>query len=160
MPPALSTNQDGTISIGNTADGIRLEGGSIDNNIGGSSLTAGANVVSGNGQHGVIITSIDTDDNTISFNLIGLNKAGTAALANGESGVILSGSTDRNNIDGNVISGNTKYGVHVTGIGTNGNIIKGNYIGTDITGSVAVIHSVVFGWMQVPTLLSLAGIAP
>ena len=40
----------------------------------------------------------------------------------------------------NVISGNSTDGVEITGSGTTGNIVAGNYIGTDITGTVAIAN--------------------
>ena len=80
---------------------------------------------------------------TITGNLIGTNAAGTAALANGNDGIDLVGSSF-NVIGGttagagNVISGNTSDGVEITGSGTTGNVVAGNLIGTDVTGTVAL----------------------
>ena len=41
---------------------------------------------------------------------------------------------------GNVISGNTTDGVEISGTGTTGNVVEGDYIGTDITGTVAIAN--------------------
>ena len=72
--------------------------------------------------------------------------AATAAIANGETGVMIDTGASGNTIGGataaarNVISGNTQYGVIVSaqaGATTN-NIIQGNYLGTNAAGTAAV----------------------
>src|SRR4029077_18703743 len=40
---------------------------------------------------------------------------------------------------GNVISGNSGNGVQIDGSGSTGNVVQGNYIGTDVTGTIALI---------------------
>ena len=89
--------------------------------------------------------------NVIAGNFIGTNLAGTAAgPGNGAAGIAIGGNstaaTDDNIIGGtvaadrNVISGNLDDGIQMQG-GTGGaanNIIQGNYIGTDVTGTVAI----------------------
>jgi parallel beta-helix repeat protein len=70
------------IAPGNHLDGIELNG-SDSNEIGGSAA-GDRNVISGNGQAGVLIDA--SKSNLVSYNLIGLNAAGTSALANGQDG--------------------------------------------------------------------------
>ena len=69
--------------------------------------------------------------NTVTGNKIGTDGAGTATLANGQSGVVIDGGSHDNTIGpDNVISGNTYNGVNIKGTGSNTNIVSGNLIGT------------------------------
>jgi hypothetical protein len=94
------------------------------------------NRFSGNG------ISINQGSNIIQGNLIGTNATGTAASPNGRSGVSINMASSGNTIGGNaitarnVISGNSVAGVFLTD--SNNNQIIGNFIGTDITGGVAL----------------------
>ncbi len=78
-------------------------------------------------------------------NLIGTNLAGTAASPN-DIGVLINGGSTNNTIGGNtpgtgnIISGNSDDGVEIADTGTSGNVVVGDYIGTDITGTVAIAN--------------------
>ncbi|MHB1557348.1 MAG: beta strand repeat-containing protein, partial [Isosphaeraceae bacterium] len=86
-----------------------------------------------------------TTGNVVLGNRIGTNAAGTAALANAKDGVKLDNAAS-NTIGGtiaaarNVISGNSASGVDITGANTTGNVVEGNYVGTDLTGAVALAN--------------------
>ena len=74
-------------------------------------------------------------------NFIGTDSSGTFALGNGQHGI---GANDMSvyiggpNIgDGNLISGNALNGIGLIAVTAN-NVIQGNFIGTDITGGVAI----------------------
>jgi hypothetical protein len=135
-------------AIGN-AQGISVDGGSSGNIIGGTATGAG-NVISGNGFRGVDIEGSSTTGNVVEGNRIGTNAAGTAALGNSGDGVFIFAATS-NTIGGttaaarNIISGNgfssTLRGVEIDGPGATDNVIEGNYIGTDVTGAVALGNS-------------------
>ena len=91
----------------------------------------------------------------IAGNYIGLDAAGTTALGNGFSGIVVRDGASGNTIgwDGNgnaadmvnVISSNGvigdsyngQDGIRLTDSGTSNNIIDGNYIGTDYTGTTS-----------------------
>ncbi len=110
------------------------------NNLIGGLLPGEGNVVSGNNHYGIFVGYTTATGNVIQGNLVGLNASGTAALGNRLEGVYLHGPA---NILGgtspaarNVIAASRlEDGVEVSG---NANIVEGNYIGTDISGSVAL----------------------
>ena len=130
----IGTNAAGTNELGNGGDGIEIAGGP--NNVVGGTAAGAGNVISGNQQAGIIIRAAGT---TVQGNLIGTNAAGTASVPNG-TGIRNEGSP--NTLIGgltasarNIISGNAGAGLQVGGTGSK---VQGNYIGTDITGTLAV----------------------
>ena len=122
---------------GNGGDGIEVRGSG--NTIGGSGANDG-NVISGNTGYGVYLQAALS--NTILGNYIGLDAAGTGAIANGFSGISLGVGSDSNTIggtganDGNVISGNTGSGIHIDV--SDGNVVLGNYVGVNASGNTAL----------------------
>ena len=134
----IGTNAAGTVDQGNAGAGVQIIN-SDGNTIGGAGGTG--NVISGNDQYGISIDANSTG-NFVQHNLIGTNLAGTAALGNSFSGiVVLSGSntiggtaTDA----GNAISGNLHHGVWLNSATATGNLVQGNYIGLDMTGTADV----------------------
>src|SRR5207248_2012223 len=80
----------------------------------------------------------------VAGNRIGTNAAGTAALGTNNIGVQIYGGSSGNLIGGttaadrNLISGHSNYGLSIHDANTRGNLVEGNYIGTDVTGKVAV----------------------
>lgn len=128
----------GTGALPNTTQGIYI--GSSSNTVGGST-SADRNVISGNTLNGIRMdaTARATTSNTISMNYIGTNAAGTAALANGDNGIYITGGAQSNTIGGtsigNVISGNTDSGILIDGATSTGNSILGNNIGLNAVGT-------------------------
>ena len=125
------------------------------NTIGGTVTGPGAapgNVLSGNGFAGVTISGSGATDNRVAGNLIGTDAAGITAVSNGAGGtgfgVEITFVAQRNTVGGstvgarNVISGNEAFpaifGIGVLGGGTRDNFVEGNFVGTDITGSLAL----------------------
>lgn len=143
----IGTNSSGTGAASNGV-GIYLEtdrngGGQISSNIGGKSANE-RNVISGNIGNGLELSEIETfglQKIHVFNNYIGTNAAGTAALPNLGSGIIVGyirdGSVETVQIgDGtsaarNLISGNSKSGVVVQSYAS----IKGNRIGTNAIGT-------------------------
>jgi parallel beta-helix repeat protein len=122
----IGTNAAGTGAVPNGLDGLSISGpdGIIN-----------ANVISGNGGHGVFI-GIGGPHNVLTGNRIGTTADGTARIANTGDGVHIA-NTDNNVIEGlNVISGNGANGVSIT-LGS-GNTVRGNLIGTNAAGSAAI----------------------
>ena len=144
----IGTNAVGTASVANVSSGVRISSGT--GNIIGGTTVAARNVISGNGADGILIQNAGTDSNVVQGNLIGMNAAGTAAIANGRFGVHVFDGPNRTNIGGttaserNVISGNAQHGIQIDANGdasrTAGNIVTGNYIGANAAGGAALAN--------------------
>jgi parallel beta-helix repeat protein len=121
-----------------------------------------SNVISANSGNGVNISG--SKGNVIAANYIGTNPAGTSSsgFGNGANGILVTGASAANLIggqaaginnptgsknpanavfqtppQGNLISGNLADGVLINGAST-GNVLSGNFIGTDLTGKIAL----------------------
>jgi titin len=121
--------------VSNRIGGAILFGGSQFNLFGGSA--AAADVLSGNGQFGIVLVGSAVSGNLIANNDIGTDLAGTNSIPNGVTGVLVLGGAFSNNILGNVISDNGVYGVAIVQTGTNGNTLGGNLIGLNAAGAAA-----------------------
>jgi hypothetical protein len=140
----VGTN-DGAHAAAN-GTGIELFG-SANVTIGGT--TSGSqNIISGNSQNGIEMSpdsnNHDSLETLIEGNFIGTVAGGTSALPNGNNGIFQNGA-DNTTIGGttalarNIISGNTQDGISLgTGIDA---LVEGNYLGTDLTGKVAVSNN-------------------
>jgi len=137
----IGTDAAGTAALGNGTYGVRIRNGSTANTIGGTAAGEG-NLVSGNTVHGVYVNS--STGNSIEGNYIGTDVNGAVAVPNGSVGVFLVNNSNTNTIGGtttghrNIISGNTWGGIRVDG--STGNNVQGNYVGTDVTGAVALAN--------------------
>ena len=140
----IGTNPAGNAISANQNNGVFIRSGSANNIVGGTTPAA-RNVVSGNGNRGVVMTGSGTSNNLVQGNYIGTNAAGTAAIPNG-TGLDISSGAQNNQIGGtsvgarNVISGN---GINVIlfNTGANNNSIQGNFIGPDATGNATISNS-------------------
>ena len=114
-------------------------GGASSNTIGGTTAAAG-NVLSGNDVRGVFITGAGTDVNVVIGNYVGTNAAGTAAVANDNSGILVAGGASNNTVGGsaaadrNLVSGNALGGIVFDSPGTTGNVALGNWTGLNAAG--------------------------
>ena len=144
----IGVNPNGNGSVqGNTYDGIYVSGAANYNQIGGSAAGQG-NLISGNRNNGIEFTNDPSTGNVLQGNRIGTNLAGTAAIPNMIDGIsIRTGSNFTIGGSavgqGNLISGNNSVGIDVFGDVNLNDIIKnvliqGNFIGTDLTGNVAI----------------------
>jgi parallel beta-helix repeat protein len=136
----VGTNAAGAAALPNLTDGVVLHL-SPANLIGGTEPGSG-NLISGNGGHGIELSGTATKNNQVFGNRIGTNAAGSSAVSNGKSGVLVAIGAKDNAIGGadggNQISGNQADGVTVRDQGTNGNKIQGNLIGTNAAGTGAL----------------------
>lgn len=143
----VGANADGSAAVPNGGSGVRVENAPR-TIVGGAD--AAANLISGNGLHGVQVIGV-SDGTRVIGNLIGTNAAGDAAIANGASadrdtghvgvsiehaGQITVGGSEAL---GNVIAANVGGGVRVsadlaTGAPAPAAEITGNRIGADASG--------------------------
>ncbi len=139
----IGTDITGTQDVGNSFDGVLMAAGASNNLIGGTEAGA-ANVISGNTGDGVTIIDAGTNGNVVQGNFIGTDVSGTALLANDGKGVAIFTGAANNLIGGtssqarNIISGNSDTGVVIYGEGVSNNTVQGNYIGTDVSGTLAL----------------------
>jgi titin len=126
--------------MGNGSNGVEVSR-IANTTIGGTTATA-RNLISGNANDG--IKSESSTSTIVQGNFIGTDVTGTHAVGNlsNNGGLELQG--DTNDIIGgttsaarNLISGNRGNGITLSNLGSN-ILIEGNYIGTDITGTMAL----------------------
>ncbi|HEX3249193.1 MAG TPA: Calx-beta domain-containing protein, partial [Pyrinomonadaceae bacterium] len=139
----IGTNAAGTAAIANT-NGVGVISSQYTDNLIGGTAAGARNLISGN-QTGVVANGTGT---TIQGNLIGTDATGTNKVPNNNGvraqglNILVGGLTPGAR---NVISGNLGNGVDTRGAG---NKVQGNFIGTDITGTLALgndSHGVVAG---------------
>ena len=141
----IGTEVNGTADLGNGSYGVWIAD-APDNIIGGTSEEA-RNVISGNGDHGLMIQYSGATGNVVQGNYIGTDVTGTLDLGNSQDGVRITGGPSYNTIGGtaagagNLISGNGFNGIVIQFSGTTENVVQGNLIGTDITGTAALANA-------------------
>lgn len=139
----VGTDATGSVDLGNSLYGIWVLR-TANTSIGGA--TAGErNVVSGNNNTGITVSDAGATGTMIKGNYVGLNGAGTAALANG-SGIFVANGSDDTQVggpaagEGNVVSGNTGHGIRIDSFpagATNASVL-GNKVGTNAAGSAPI----------------------
>jgi hypothetical protein len=131
----IGTNAAGTAPLSQPG-GVSIQGLTATNNLIGGTAAGAGNLISGN-QFGIQTNGPGT---TIQGNLIGTDITGTKKVPNSQLAISAQGADMQ--IGGltagarNVVSGNGN-GVYLRGAGK----IQGNYIGTDITGTLALGNS-------------------
>lgn len=131
----IGLNPTGNSAISNNSDGLAIYSGAQNN-------SALQNVISGNTFTGIAI--FGGAFNRVQGNLIGLDVSGTIAIPNSNCGVLLLGGAQSNLVGGttvstrNIISGNLTQGIAISDSATSGNTISGNFIGTDLSGTLAI----------------------
>jgi len=135
----IGTKANGTEALPNTLTGVVITD-AANNDVGGTAAGAG-NLISGNGQYGVIIMNSGATGNIVQDNYIGTDVNGTFAIPNQGAGVLITRASS-NTVGGataaagNLISGNGLEGVRL--IEADDNTVRGNYIGTDFDGDAAI----------------------
>jgi uncharacterized repeat protein (TIGR01451 family)/CSLREA domain-containing protein len=92
------------------------------------------NYIYSNGQEGILIRDLGTQNNVVRGNWIGVDPSGNPA-PNGNSGIALVGGTTNNVIERNTIRYNQYQDVLISGAGTSYNTLQNNdiYGGTDVS---------------------------
>ena len=135
----IGTNATGTAPLGNHGGVLIWTSGF--NRVGGTTGEE-RNIISGNTGPGISLGGLEMSDNIVLGNYIGTDISGSQALGNG-TGVSINEGMRHNFVGGttygerNVISGNGT-GVQIAQAGIEHNQISGNYIGTDISGALAL----------------------
>jgi len=144
----IGTDASGSNALANGLSGVFVGNGSSGTIIGGTNA-GGRNILSGNTQYGVIITS-NTTANVVLGNFIGTDFSGSNSVPNGlvagnsYAGIGIFAGASGNLIGGtnalarNIISGNTNVGVYLAGPGVTNNVIEGNYIGLNVAGTATL----------------------
>ena len=137
----IGVDPTGTVAQGNGTRGVEV--GSVANLRIGGFLPADRNLISGNGEIGILVNGVvaPLTNAVIEGNLVGTNAAGTAALGNATgiivdraNGVQIGGTSAASR---NVISGSLNCGLQFQGSG-NANVVRGNLIGTGANGTGAL----------------------
>jgi len=143
----IGADRTGTARLPNGLHGVHIWGGAQFNLVGGE-LPEHGNLISGNNSDGVRIEGVDTWQNRVGGNTIGLNADQTAPLHNGHHGVGIYGGTTYNDVgsstlEPNVIGGNGWSGVAI--VNSDVTAVHGNFIGTNTAGALGlgnVFHGV------------------
>jgi uncharacterized repeat protein (TIGR01451 family) len=142
----IGTDATGTVDLGNLSCGVRLDGGAVNNTVGGTAPGL-RNVISGNNVFGVCMVN-GSFGNTVQNNYIGTDISGALTVGNGavgnanSSGVLIDNRTN-NTVTGNLISGNNSSGVQIRSdfpfpCCLVPNKVQGNLIGTKANGTEAL----------------------
>jgi hypothetical protein len=125
----IGTNATGTAALPNGASGVVFTLGH--NYMIGGTTPAARNLISGNIGDGVVLGG----SASVQGNFIGTDVTGRVAIGNAQRGVSSSGGNLIGGdvaAAGNIISGNNR------GIECSNDVVQGNFIGTDLTGTIAV----------------------
>jgi hypothetical protein len=145
----IGTSYTGAQNIANNQDGVNINNAPL-NSVG--SGTGWGNVISGNGGNGVQISGATATNNTVVGNTIGPDINGTAAIVNGNNGVLFTSNARFNTVGfptpgaGNLIAFNNGSGVNLSG-GTNNEvrangIFKNGGLGIDLAGNDVTANDV------------------
>jgi parallel beta-helix repeat protein len=104
----IGTNAGGTAALPNGGSGIVFNDSGVSQNVVGGTATGSRNVVSGNGDRGILLVN-DASANTVRGNYIGVDSSGAAPLGNGSDGITIARASDNvlaaNRIAFNAIDG-------------------------------------------------------
>jgi parallel beta-helix repeat protein len=156
----IGTNAAGTAALGNAGHGVEILNEQMDR-IG---LPGQRNVISGNGFAGIYVDGSLAYGNHFENNHIGTDVTGTLDLGNVGSGILLTSGARGNTIGGaaagtgNVVSGQDTFGVELTV--ARENRVLGNYIGTNVTGTVALRNGVGIHVNNGSTGNTIGGVTP
>lgn len=136
----MGVDVTGSVRVGNGFAGVDITNAS--NNVIGGTLAGAGNVISGNGDSGVVLRTGATAS-LIQGNFIGTDVQGALALGNAVGGIYIYGASNcliggTVPAAGNLISGNRKVGITIGDPDAMDNSIQGNFIGTMADGVSAL----------------------
>ncbi len=147
----LGTDSTGE-QVVSPSGGTGVEVDDVSNNTIGGTTPADRNIIlngpAGFLDYGVWVTGSSSGDNLIEGNYIGTDATGTQSLGN-DQGISFYNSGTANTVGGttpdarNIISGSYNAGVIISG-SSGGVLAEGNFIGTDVTGTVALPNGTVY----------------
>lgn len=124
----IGTDITGLSRLKNDYVGVEMINGAYSNQVGGTE-TGEANVISGNGDAGVLLRDFESKDNLVTGNWIGIGADGETPVPNRTSGVYIENTTNHQIGPGNRIANNGDAGVNIQIEGVeNGNTITQNSI--------------------------------
>jgi parallel beta-helix repeat protein len=121
---------DNTTTVRNRLDGIRLDGSSANDQVGG--VIPLGNVSSGNGRNGIEVTG--RVRGFVTFNTFGGLLAFKGAAPNGNDGLLVTSTGGNNLARTNVFSGNTRNGIELSGRAS-GVTVDPDIVGLDTDGT-------------------------
>ncbi|HCU23628.1 MAG TPA: hypothetical protein DF383_01325 [Deltaproteobacteria bacterium] len=137
----IGLGRNGVSALGNAGNGIVVNGAPL-NKIGGMEA-GGANIISANGENGILILGPGASGNKIQANRIGTTASGHGAVPNSRNGIQLERADSvliggKTSAERNLISGNIGNGVSILGSNASHHDILGNFIGSDAEGRQAL----------------------
>ncbi len=142
----IGTDASGANPLGNGSFGLGINDFASENLIGHPSDPAGRNVISGNGDDGIIMAGDGIDNNSIQHNYIGTDITGLLPLPNAGDGIRARDAVGTNiggPAGGNLIAFNAESGVAIVRFNNSAvdNRVEGNTIHNNGTHGVVVIGS-------------------
>ncbi|TMG64404.1 MAG: hypothetical protein E6H81_15650, partial [Chloroflexi bacterium] len=144
----IGIDVSGSLAIANAANGVHV--------FGATNAAITGNVISGNGA-GFGAAGIRVSDGAsgarVQGNFIGTDAAGTSKVPN-RTGLVLDRASGAlvggaDSAARNLISGNDQSAIYLTGNAPAGARIEGNFIGTDVTGNLALGNSSALGYFAI-----------
>lgn len=143
----IGTTPSGFAAISNQLSGVFISQ-AVSNIIGSSVLPSYRNIISGNGEHGIVVSGTNAGPTVIANNFIGSAINGTTPLSNGRGGILVTntrnvqiGSVAEGPPGGNLISGNAFAGITIGHPATENIAIQHNFIGSEIAGTGLLVNT-------------------
>jgi gliding motility-associated-like protein len=136
-----------TLGLAPYGNGLGIIVDNSSNNFIGGNTAAEGNVISANGEQGILIVGALAQDNSVHGNYIGTDVTGTSPLGNGQEGILIEIDASGNLVGGgvaanvNVISGNAGAGVMLSSDANSNNVFN-NIIGADVSGTLPIPNDV------------------